>query len=65
MFGIGRFLRQNASIASPAGATIELAPGRQTITLRVDTSARKEPGLRLELTRPAGTTGQYQVVDGQ
>ncbi len=51
-------------IASPAGATIELAPGRQTITLRVDTATRKEPGLRLELTRPAGTTGQYQVVDG-
>ena len=52
-------------LASPAGATIELAPGRQTITLRVDTATRPEPGLRLELTRPEGTTGQYQVVDGQ
>jgi putative heme-binding domain-containing protein len=51
-------------LASPAGATIELTPGRQTITLRVDTASRKEPGLRLELTRPEGTTGQYQVVDG-
>ena len=51
-------------VDSPAGATIELTKGRQTITLRVDTSARSETGLRLELTRPEGTTGQYQVVDG-
>ena len=53
------------TLASPAGATIELAQGRQAITLRVDTTARKEPGLRLELSRPHGTTGQFQVVDGQ
>lgn len=51
-------------IESPAGATIELTPGRQTITLRVDTAARKVPGMRLELARPEGTTGQFQVVDG-
>lgn len=52
-------------VESPAGAKIELAPGRHAITLRVDTAARKEPNLRLELTRPEGTTGQFQVVDGQ
>ena len=51
-------------VDSPAGATIELTKGRQTMTLRVDTTARTEPGLRLELTRPEGTTGQFQVVDG-
>ncbi len=51
-------------VESPAGATIELAQGRQTITLRVDTAIRQTPGLRLELARPEETTGQFQVVDG-
>ena len=51
-------------VGFPQGATIELAPGRQTITLLIDTAARKEPGLRLELARPKGTTGHFQVVDG-
>jgi len=50
---------------APQGAQIELKQGRQSITIRVDTTARTEPGLKLELTRPKGTTGQYQVVDGQ
>ena len=52
-------------VDAPQGALIELKPGRQSITIRVDTSARTEPSLKLELTRPEGTTGQYQVVDGQ
>ena len=51
-------------VGFPEDATIELAPGRHTITLLVDSITRKKPGLRLELTRPEGTTGQYQVVDG-
>ena len=54
----------NEIVSSPADATLQLAAGRQTITLLVDTTARKTPSLRLELTRPEGTTGQYQVVDG-
>jgi len=53
------------TIHSPADATIELKTGRQSITIRVDTATRTEPGLRLELTRPEGTSGQFQVVDGQ
>ena len=52
------------SVNSPAGATIDLPHGRQSITIRVDTTARTESGLRLELTRAAGTNGQFQVVDG-
>ena len=51
-------------VGFPEDATIELAPGRHTITLLVDSITRKKPGLRLELTRPEGTTGQFQVVDG-
>ena len=53
------------SVNSPAGATVNLAAGRQTLTIRVDTTARPESELRLELTRPEGTSGQFQVVDGQ
>ncbi len=53
------------SVNSPAGATVNLVAGRQTLTIRVDTTARPEPELRLELTRPEGTGGQFQVVDGQ
>ena len=53
------------SVNSPAGATVDLATGRQTLTIRVDTTARPESELRLELTRPQGTSGQFQVVDGQ
>ncbi len=52
-------------VNAPAGAKIELAAGRQSMTLRVDSAARTERGLRLELSRPEGTTGQFQVVDGQ
>jgi len=53
------------TLASPQGATVELAAGRQTITLRVDTAARPSPMLKLELTRPDGASTQFQVVDGQ
>ena len=53
------------TLASPQGATVELAAGRQTITLRVDTSARPAQSLKLELTRPDGASTQFQVVDGQ
>lgn len=53
------------TLASPRGATVELAAGRQTITLRVDTAARPSSMLKLELTRPDGASTQFQVVDGQ
>jgi putative heme-binding domain-containing protein len=53
------------TVNTPAGATVDLQAGRQTLTIRVDTTARPESVLSLELTRPEGTHAQFQVVDGQ
>lgn len=43
-------------------ATLE--PGRHTITLRVEISDRESPALKVELTKPEGSTVQFEVVGG-
>ncbi|MFV0442747.1 MAG: HEAT repeat domain-containing protein [Planctomycetaceae bacterium] len=48
------------------GPTIrDLAVGRHTLTLRVDTTATDAPAVQLSLTRPSGSTAQFAVADGQ
>jgi putative heme-binding domain-containing protein len=45
--------------------TIDLTPGRHTLTLRIDTRERRSNDhVRLELQRPSGTSAQFSVVDG-
>ncbi len=39
-------------------------PGRHTITLRVEVSDRESPELKVELTKPEGSTVQFEVVGG-
>lgn len=53
------------SLASAAEGTVTLEPGRHTVTLRVDTAARRTGTLKLELFRPSGSNAQFAVVDGQ
>ncbi len=43
-------------------ATLE--PGRHTITLRVEVSDRESPELKVEPTKPEGSTVQFEVVGG-
>jgi len=43
----------------------ELTTGRHKLTFRVDTAARKEPTLRVEVLRPAGSAVEYAVVGGR
>jgi putative heme-binding domain-containing protein len=51
---------------SGAGALEKtLATGRHSITLRVDTKARKSHQITLEVTKPAGSTAEYTVVGGR
>jgi putative heme-binding domain-containing protein len=45
--------------------TTNLLPGRHTITLRIESSDRTEPKLRVEVARPEGSTAQLDVVGGQ
>lgn len=42
-----------------------LSTGRHTVTVRVQlTSGKSEPGIKIELTKPAGSGGQFSVVNG-
>lgn len=43
-------------------ATLE--PGRHTITLRVEISDRESPELKVEASKPEGSTVQFEVVGG-
>lgn len=43
---------------------VSLAPGRHKITVRVEVSDHEAPELKLELTKPEGTTVQFDVVGG-
>lgn len=47
------------------GTPAELTAGRHSIVLRVDTANRKSPVLKLELEKPADSSAQFNVVDGQ
>ena len=43
---------------------MSLEPGPHTITVRVEVSARESPELKLELSKPEGSTAQFDVVGG-
>ncbi len=45
--------------------TIDLDRGRHAITLRIDTTRRTSDSLTMQLARPAGSSAQFTVVDGQ
>ncbi|MCA9055703.1 MAG: c-type cytochrome, partial [Planctomycetaceae bacterium] len=45
--------------------TLDLAKGRHTVTLRIDTAEREAQTISLELDRVSGTSAQFTVVDGQ
>lgn len=44
---------------------VELAAGRHTATLRIDTAEHAGQSVRLELVKPNGSTAEFNVVDGQ
>lgn len=43
---------------------LELAAGRHQIVVRVEISSREAPELKVELTRPPGSTAQFEVIGG-
>ncbi|MBS0263442.1 MAG: HEAT repeat domain-containing protein [Planctomycetes bacterium] len=43
---------------------VTLEPGRHQILVRVEISNRPAPGLKVQLTRPAGSTAQWEIVGG-
>jgi putative heme-binding domain-containing protein len=43
---------------------LELKPGRHLVIVRVAISGREAPALKVELTRPAGSTAQFEVIGG-
>ncbi|WP_437185221.1 hypothetical protein SH668x_002319 [Planctomicrobium sp. SH668] len=44
---------------------IELTEGTHKIVIRIDLDQRQDLGLKLELGRPASSSAEFQVVDGQ
>jgi hypothetical protein len=52
------------SFESKTDIETTLEPGRHTITLRVEVSDRESPALKVELTKPEGSTVQFEVVGG-
>jgi putative heme-binding domain-containing protein len=45
--------------------TADLAAGRHTLTIRVDTEARSSDDLRVEVTRAEGSQAEFTVVGGE
>jgi putative heme-binding domain-containing protein len=43
---------------------VSLAPGRHQVLVRVEISDRPAPELKIELTRPAGSAAQFEIVGG-
>ena len=52
---------EHPDLATPA----ELASGRHSIVLRIDAANRKSQVVKLELDKPADSSAQFNVVDGQ
>jgi putative heme-binding domain-containing protein len=53
---------------APAGAaasSANLAAGRHSVTLRLETPARKSHEITLEVAKPAGSTAEFTVVGGR
>jgi putative heme-binding domain-containing protein len=53
--------------APPAAPALvaNLAAGRHTVTLRVDTAARSSHDVKVEVTRPTGSPAEFSVVGGR
>ena len=47
-----------------ASVALDLEPGVHTLTLRVDTAARKAP-LKVEVAKPEGSSAEFTVVGGR
>lgn len=43
---------------------LALEPGRHTLTIRVEVSDHEAPELKIEVTKPEGSTAQFEVVGG-
>jgi hypothetical protein len=43
---------------------VALEPGRHQVIVRVEISDRPAPQLKIELTRPSGSSAQFEVVGG-
>ena len=48
-----------------ANLTRMLTPGRRTLTLRVDTSKRTRPTIRVDAVKPAVTSIEFRVIGGR
>jgi hypothetical protein len=55
----------DAPLPPGARAQAQLSTGKHVLTLRVDTTARRRPTLRVEVDKPAGSTAEYAVVGGR
>lgn len=62
--GVSAFLDGLPVTAEGVTFARSLAQGRHTLTLRIDTSIRESPGVKVEVTRPNGATTQFSVVGG-
>ncbi len=62
--GMRLWIDDAAAAPSSSSMNTTLSPGRHSITLRVDTSARPSRTIRVEVAKPAGSTAEFTVVGG-
>ena len=43
---------------------VSLQPGKHQVIVRVEVSDRPAPELKIELTRPAGSAAQFEIIGG-
>ncbi|MDX2035574.1 MAG: c-type cytochrome [Isosphaeraceae bacterium] len=62
--GVAAWLDE-ASIDPKSTAGVDVEPGRKKLTVRVDTTQRKKPTVRVEVARGEGSSAEYRVVGGR
>jgi len=55
---------QEAPVDSASFAS-SMAPGRHSITLRIDKGKRQSDAIKVEFKKPAGSTAEFIVVGGR
>ncbi len=55
---------EQAPVDSPSFAR-SVTPGRHAITIRIDTAKRSSREIRVEVTKPAGSSAEFTVVGGR
>lgn len=63
--GVHAWLDDRAATIQGGRINADLTVGRHKLTLRIDTGARKEPGLKVEVVKAEGSAAEFAIVGGK